>query len=225
MDAPIGSGNERLSTERKAAPADDEVRQNYFALYLKQGWEDIQTSTDDFDKNLLAVSSGALGVSLAFIKDVVPLATAVWLPALYISWAAFALCVLVTLTSFQLSIHAGKRQLDIAREYYIEKKTESLKKKNWATKAVKVSTIVSGVMFFIGLVCTLCFCEVNVHRRASIVQQSTKHDAAPGISVTVGPTTFVEQETATHKRRTGKGSAHPSNCGTSKSEPPNQKNP
>ena len=54
-------------------------------------------------------------------------------------------------------------QLDIAREYYIEKKTESLKKKNWATKAVKVSTIVSGVMFFIGLVCTLCFCEVNMH--------------------------------------------------------------
>jgi hypothetical protein len=34
--------------------------------------ENQNTMSDEFDKNLLALSSGALGVSLAFIKDIVP---------------------------------------------------------------------------------------------------------------------------------------------------------
>jgi len=43
-------------------------------LYNKhagQAWTDQQTSSDDFDKNLLTLSSVLLGFSLAFIKDIV----------------------------------------------------------------------------------------------------------------------------------------------------------
>jgi hypothetical protein len=63
-------------------------------------WKDIESGTESFDRNLLTFSNGALGLSLAFIKDVVPLGKAVWIAALFTSWFAFALCIAVTMASF-----------------------------------------------------------------------------------------------------------------------------
>jgi hypothetical protein len=42
-------------------------------------WDDIKSGTESFDKNMLTFSSGALALSLAFIKDVVPLSKAIWI--------------------------------------------------------------------------------------------------------------------------------------------------
>ena len=63
-----------------------------FDEFKRKALEDEKSGTENFDKNLLTFSSGALGVSLAFIKDIVPLNKAVWVPCLYISWITFALC-------------------------------------------------------------------------------------------------------------------------------------
>jgi hypothetical protein len=87
--------------------------------HRKQAIEDIQTSTDDFDKNLLAVSSGALGFSLAFIKDIVHMQSAVWPRMLYASWICFAACIVITVFSFRLSIVANRAHLDYLFEYYV----------------------------------------------------------------------------------------------------------
>ena len=43
-----------------------------YAKHIAQTWSDQQASSDSFDNNLLTFSSAALGLSLAFIKDVVP---------------------------------------------------------------------------------------------------------------------------------------------------------
>jgi hypothetical protein len=69
-------------------------------------WKDIESGTENFDRNLLTFSGGALGLSLAFIKDVVPLGKAVWIAALFTSWFALALCIAVTMASFQISTRA-----------------------------------------------------------------------------------------------------------------------
>ena len=54
--------------------------------HRRQAWQDIQMSTDQFDRSLLTLSSGALVLSLAFIKDAVPLKDAVGIYWLYSSW-------------------------------------------------------------------------------------------------------------------------------------------
>src|SRR5580692_9406356 len=77
-----------------------------YDLHRDKVWEDIKSGTESFDKYMLTFSSGALALSLAFIKDVVPLGRAVWITSLIGSWIAFVLCILVTLMSFQFSIKA-----------------------------------------------------------------------------------------------------------------------
>src|SRR6266576_3941345 len=74
-----------------------------YDLHRDKAWEDIKSGTENFDKYMLTFSSGALGLSLAFIKDAVPLKTAVWITSLVGSWIAFVLCILATLLSFRLS--------------------------------------------------------------------------------------------------------------------------
>jgi hypothetical protein len=58
---------------------DSQVRWNLYLEQERLARQNIRDSTSDFDKNLLALSSGALGISLAFIKDIVPLEQAMWL--------------------------------------------------------------------------------------------------------------------------------------------------
>lgn len=48
------------------------------------------SNTEAFDKAVLSLSSAGLGVSLAFIKDIVPIHTIINIRLLYISWLCFA---------------------------------------------------------------------------------------------------------------------------------------
>ena len=43
-----------------------------YDVHRDKAWEDIKSGNENFDKYMLTFSSGALGLSLAFIKDVVP---------------------------------------------------------------------------------------------------------------------------------------------------------
>lgn len=125
--------------------------------------DDIRSGTENFDKNLLALSSGALGVSLAFIKDIVPLGQAHLIPLLVISWITFALCILVTLASFQVSIKALECSLPFAERYYLKNERDALDKHRdtfWC-RGVDWCTGTAGVLFIIGLVCTIVFVCVN----------------------------------------------------------------
>lgn len=63
-----------------------------------------------FDKSILTLSAGALGLSLTFIKDVVPKFGPCTSWSLYVGWACFVVSLLLTLSSFQISALAIRRQ-------------------------------------------------------------------------------------------------------------------
>jgi hypothetical protein len=88
-------------------------------------WDDIKSGTEAFDKNMLTFSSGALALSLAFIKDVVPLSKAIWLASLIGSWIAFVICILITLFSFRFSIKALEKTIPALAEHYLERKQDA----------------------------------------------------------------------------------------------------
>src|SRR6266478_3647165 len=126
--------------------------------------EDINSGTENFDKNLLTFSSGALGLSLAFIKDIVPLGRTIWIPCLFVSWIAFALCILVTMASFQVSIRALTESLSYAKAYYLDGEKDALDKhlKTFCCRAVDWCTWTASVLFLAGVACTIVFVSVNV---------------------------------------------------------------
>jgi len=135
-----------------------------FDEFKKKANDDIKSGTETFDRNLLAFSSGALGLSLAFIKDIVPLGKAVWIPCLYISWILFALCIMVTMASFQVSIRALNGSLPFAKAYYFDGDTNAFDKhlKTFWCRAVDWCTWIASILFVTGLVCTIVFVVVNV---------------------------------------------------------------
>jgi hypothetical protein len=141
---------------------EDKRRRDLYDEHRRQTWQDIQSSTDNFDKNLLAVSSGALGFSLAFIKDIVHLPSAAWHCLLYISWVCFALCIVITVLSFRLSVAALNKHLEYLLEYYEHKREEYLTKKSTAGLVLDGSTWAATFFFVVGMICTIVFCIRNV---------------------------------------------------------------
>jgi len=111
---------------------------------------------------MLTLSSGALGVSLAFIKDIVPLGHAIWISLLLISWVAFALCIVTTVFSFLFSIAALKRHRDLLDEMYRTKDRELEKRQTSRWNVVRICTYLALTLFLLGLVLTVVFVITNV---------------------------------------------------------------
>jgi hypothetical protein len=74
-----------------------------------------QKSQEDFDKTVLSLSGGALGISFVFLKDVVganPVLGPGWLLAAWISWGTSSLSVLASYFMSHLALRAAISQVD-----------------------------------------------------------------------------------------------------------------
>ena len=135
-----------------------------FKDHRERVWEDRQASADAFDKALLTFSSGTLALSLAFIKDLIPLKGAVHLTVLFASWACFLLCIVITILSFRFSIAAMDMQLVSLEKYYLQGNQAFLNPKNPWNRAVDACAITGAMFFFAGLLSTVIFVYSNTVR-------------------------------------------------------------
>jgi hypothetical protein len=156
--------------------------------YRRKIWEDTKSGTENFDKYMLTFSSGALALSLAFIKDVVPIGKAIWIPSLISSWIAFVLCILVTLISFRISIRALEKMGPCVDAFYLEGKTEAFNKhlESFWTKAVDWCAYFAISFFILGLTFTMMFVGANIReaKRVSkdeIIQKTVTGELGKGL--------------------------------------------
>jgi len=106
------------------------------------------------------------------MKDLVPVAEAIGLPLLFVSWLLFVGSILCTLCSFMVSRRAYDFQLKVAHEYYLEEKEESFNKKNPHAHATERLNRVAGLFFALALLTTLLFVVPNVWMAAKIEPMS-----------------------------------------------------
>jgi hypothetical protein len=156
-----------------SAKADDALRWQLYNDHKKQAWEDIQSSTDSYDQSLLTLSSGALGLSIGFIKDIVPLEHATWLRLLYFSWVSFGLCILITVISFQLAIATQREHLGFCWQFYIGRDTSYQDKQGKYSKWLRRCTIVAGFLFVASLACTIIFAVGNITRFSKMTDDAS----------------------------------------------------
>jgi hypothetical protein len=132
--------------------------------YRRKIWEDKKSGTENFDKYMLTFSSGALGLSLAFIKDVAPVGKAIWLPSLIVSWVSFVLCILITLVSFRISIRALERMEPCINAFYLNNDEDAFNKhlEDVWTRAVDWCAYLGIFFFVLGLIFTMMFVGVNI---------------------------------------------------------------
>ncbi|MCC4610743.1 hypothetical protein LL963_01295 [Xanthomonas campestris pv. esculenti] len=139
-----------------------DVHQQNFASYQAELFKRQLSNCENFDKAILTYASGALALSLGFLKDFVRLSQAAASTLLYLSWAAFAACIVVTVASYLISQQAIKRQLEIAERYYIKREEKALVEPNLAARATEWCNIASGALFCSAVVLTTIFIAVNV---------------------------------------------------------------
>jgi hypothetical protein len=148
--------------------------------YRKKVWEDTKSGTENFDKYLLTFSSGALGLSLAFIKDIAPIGHSVWIPSLLASWVAFLLCILVTLVSFRISILALEGMVPHLNDFYLNNNAAAFDKhrENWLTKAVEWFAWAGIILFVCGVFFTMMFVYANI-REAKLMSEKENSKKTP----------------------------------------------
>ena len=143
---------EQLKEEKKKIYAS--TRQDLLARNL--------SNSEKYDNAILTLSTGVLAISLAFIKDIVPLDKSQYVFLLIISWCSFGSAIISTLVSFALSQVAIKRQLEYAEKYYLEEREEFLRKKNCPALWTEFINYASGTLFISGIIATIFFVSLNI---------------------------------------------------------------
>jgi hypothetical protein len=126
-----------------------------YKVYSEERKALVQASAEEthkFDRTILTLAAGAFGLSLAFIKDIVPDIKPGTLTWLIIGWIAFILTLISTLISFLTSQSACRRQIEILEKTIFDK-CEREKEKNipavWTGRLniFSIITFMTGVIF------------------------------------------------------------------------------
>lgn len=113
-----------------------------------------QKAQDDFDKTVLSLSGGALGVSFVFVKDIIDpgaIHNSSWLLIAWLSWALSSLAVLASFFASHLALRLAIKQCDDGSIYnqtpggIFSRVTRNL-------NALGASMFVVGVCFMAGFV-------------------------------------------------------------------------
>lgn len=132
----------------------------YFATIRDECWKRQIANADNFDKAILTYSSGALGLSLAVLKDFVPIQTAQFAWALYASWILFTVAIVVTTLSFLLSQNGLRAQIAAAEAYYLRGDNNALNNTNG--RATELAAWLQAATFMLGIVLTIGFVSTNL---------------------------------------------------------------
>jgi hypothetical protein len=154
----------------------EEARKLYHAHLAELEKREL-TSTDNFDKSILTLSSAGLGISLSFIKDIIqqgPINNP-WI--LYASWYAFLVTILCTMGSFMTSAKAMNENKSIAYRAYMLSDDAAFNLPNrWNGHTQKLN-VMSALAFFVALVLTVVFVISNMKAHAMNTTSQTQKSA------------------------------------------------
>lgn len=179
--------NQSIRVERKCqkqlSEAEKKARWEQHCKHSDKAWDDITSSSDEFDKSLLTYSSGALGLSLVFIKDIIKPDQAVALPFLYWSRVFLMLCIVLTIASYRFSIEAQKRHLVNTRKFFLEEDEDALNKKTVWTVLLDICAYAGATFFLGGVVLTVLFAYFNISRESTMSDHKVNEGRAPALVV------------------------------------------
>lgn len=157
----------------------------------------IQYSISKFDDQILYISSGALGLSLGFIKDIVPLGTAAYRWVLITSWWVLAVTIIISLISHLVSYYLTQKQIQ---------KIESQEQLR-DDKTTPTLNIISVSLLVLGILTQVIFVSLNTDNMAkdntstqtnSPQGQPNKVGSIPlGMPVSSPPKTILPDSTST----------------------------
>jgi cytochrome c biogenesis protein CcdA len=110
--------------------------------YIADLYTDFRYSIEKFDSQALYLSSGALAISLTFLKDIVPIKEAKLLWLYYIALILFGLTILIGFLAHYISA-----RLIMKRIKKVENNDFTVKDSDWITwfNEFMIGTLVAGI--------------------------------------------------------------------------------
>lgn len=112
--------------------------------------EALREGSRTFDKAILTVSSGAFGLTIAFMKEIAPepFQNTLWLIAT--SWICFSISLIVILLSFLFSQIACREQIDIAYDSMLRNMERQTKwgKITTLCNYISIVTLIAAIVFW-----------------------------------------------------------------------------
>jgi len=130
------------------------------------------SNSENYDKAILTLSTGILGISMAFIKDVVPYESTRHIELIVLSWIFLGLAIMFTLSSFIISQKGIKKQLFFAEQYYLNKREEFCNKKNCFAIATDIINFVSGIFFLFAIILSIYFISINMMEETKMSEKN-----------------------------------------------------
>jgi hypothetical protein len=162
------------------------------------------SNSEKLDGAILTLSTAALGVSIAFIHNVVSLDKAQSIYLLKISWCLFGFSIVSTLVSFIVSQFGIKTQLYYAKEYYLNNNQEYLTKPNTAAKWTDHLNYISAFLFIAALFFTISFVILNLGDNCIMSKKETKITTKENIAAVPPPGGRMGATIPTMRPATGK---------------------
>ena len=119
-----------------------------------------QQAQQSYDKTVLTLSGGALGVSFAFVSDIIGSSSALWTAWLVIAWISWGLSVTAVLFSFFFSHLALRKAVD-------QIDAESIHQERPGGSFDLVTAILNatgGGLFLVGVISMVIFATRNMMR-------------------------------------------------------------
>lgn len=210
-----------IADREEEQPETDEKRQEELNKLFKDFKTEIEKrqvlSSDNLDKSILTYSSWGLGISIAFLKDFVPITVANNASFLYWSWYLFSAAIALTTLSFLISYKGLDLSLRHAQEYYLKDNENFIDKKNYYNIIVLKSNIVCVILFLLALVFTIVFVSSNLEKSA-IIKENEKMSKIDKVTKTTHGTAMdglpVSLMQAKPPKSTPKTQANPGAAGT-----------
>ncbi|MFP3798450.1 hypothetical protein [Paraburkholderia sp. SIMBA_027] len=138
------------------------------------------SNAENLDKSVLTYSGAALGLSLSFLKDFVPIRDAKWAWSLYCSWWSFALAIVLVIASYVVSQKVVKLQFERAERYYEDGQNDARDEHTWIEKvADHLNGWMYAAAFVIGLSLTILFVSINL----SGAKMANKNEKLQGLTI------------------------------------------
>jgi len=119
-------------------------------------------NSESYDRAILSLSSGALALSLSFIKDIVPIGHGHAYALLVVSWVLFGASILLILGSYPTSQWGVNLQLEFAEKYYLDNDESYRNRDNCWGHATLILGLLAGASFVAAFICTIIFVTINL---------------------------------------------------------------
>ncbi|EBF4785150.1 hypothetical protein AC369_22150 [Salmonella enterica subsp. diarizonae] len=140
----------------------------FYATYKAEVDKRELSNTDNYDKNILTLSSAGLAISLTVFKDIAPHGQIAHIWLLYSAWVLFGCAILATIFSFLISNAALRSELEVAYKYYIEEDESVFGRVSLISKILSWVNRFSGGFFVLAIISVITFGVINFDRRAEV---------------------------------------------------------